>query len=118
MVKARNEKSDSNTSPDDMEYMKQKTRVEALIGKAIRGMEEDNNSNNTQTAVEWLVSELKPHIKVDWPMNKSIRSKIEQAKEMEKEQIMLAFNDGKVNSVLNKRGSEEYYQDTYGKGIL
>jgi hypothetical protein len=37
---------------------------------------------------------------------------------MEKEQVMLAFNDGKVNSVLNKRGSEEYYQDTYGKGIL
>jgi hypothetical protein len=33
MVKARNEKS-SNTSPDDMEYIKQKTRVEALIGKA------------------------------------------------------------------------------------
>ena len=118
MVKQRNEKSDGNTSPDDMEYLKQKTRVEALIGKATRGMEEDNNSNNTQTAVEWLVSELKPHIKVDWPMNKSIRSKIEQAKEMEKEQVMLAFNDGKVNSVLNKRGSEEYYQDTYGKGIL
>ncbi len=36
MVKARNEKSDGNTSPDDMEYMKQKTRVEALIGKATK----------------------------------------------------------------------------------
>jgi len=34
MVKARNEKSNGNTSSDDMEYIKQKTRVEALIGKA------------------------------------------------------------------------------------
>ena len=34
MVKQRNEKSNNNTSPDDMEYIKQKTRVEALIGKA------------------------------------------------------------------------------------
>lgn len=33
MVKQRNEKSNSNTSPDDMEYIKQKARVEALIGK-------------------------------------------------------------------------------------
>ncbi len=36
MVKQRNEKSDSNTSPDDIEYIKQKTRVEALIGKATK----------------------------------------------------------------------------------
>jgi len=33
MVKARNEKNNSNTLPDDMEYIKQKTRIEALIGK-------------------------------------------------------------------------------------
>jgi len=36
MVKARNEKNNSNTLPDDMEYIKQKTRVEALIGKATK----------------------------------------------------------------------------------
>jgi hypothetical protein len=36
-----------------------------------------------------------------------------QAKAMEKEQIMMAFNDGKVNSVLNKRNSEQYYKKTY-----
>jgi hypothetical protein len=34
---------------------------------------------------------------------------------MEKEHLMMAFNDGKVNSVLNKRNSEEYYNETYGK---
>jgi hypothetical protein len=32
---------------------------------------------------------------------------------MEKEHLMMAFNDGKVNSVLNKRNSEEYYNETY-----
>ena len=37
----------------------------------------------------------------------------EKAKEMEKEQIMMAFNDGKVNTVLKKRNSEEYYNETY-----
>jgi hypothetical protein len=35
MVKAKNEKSNSDS---DMEYIKQKNRVEALIGKATRRM--------------------------------------------------------------------------------
>jgi hypothetical protein len=119
MVKERNEKSDRNTSPDDMEYLKQKTRVEALIGKATRGMEEDNNSNNTQTAVNWLQDKIKETYDKEGKLPLAyILDLVRQAKEMEKEQVMLAFNDGKVNSVLNKRGSEEYYQDTYGKGIL
>jgi hypothetical protein len=33
--------------------------------------------------------------------------------EIEKQQIMMAFNDGKINSVLKKRDSEEYYNQTY-----
>jgi hypothetical protein len=33
----------------------------------------------------------------------------------EKEQIMMAFNDGKINSVLKKRDSEEYYNQTYNQ---
>lgn len=35
--------------------------------------------------------------------------------ETEKEQIMMAFNDGKINSVLKKRDSEEYYNQTYNQ---
>jgi hypothetical protein len=61
------------------------------------------------TAVEWL-EEL-------WykSAGKLYREDFEKALAMEKEQIMMAFNDGKVNSVLKKRGSEEYYQETYSK---
>ena len=33
--------------------------------------------------------------------------------EKEKEQIMMAFNDGKVNAVLKKINSTEYYNQTY-----
>ena len=35
--------------------------------------------------------------------------------EKEKEQIMMAFNDGKINSVLKKRDSLEYYNQTYNQ---
>ncbi len=74
------------------------------------------NKNNTQTSIEWVLGVMDNLIPS--PDLDNIRKLLEHAKEMEKEQVMLAFNDGKVNSVLNKRGSEEYYQDTYGKGIL
>lgn len=62
-----------------------------------------------QTAVEWFFETLlksEPHI-LEW------QKIFEQAKAMEKEQIMMAFNDGKVNSVLTKRNSEQYYNETY-----
>ena len=35
--------------------------------------------------------------------------------EKEKEQIMMAFNDGKVNAVLKKINSTEYYNQTYNQ---
>jgi hypothetical protein len=35
--------------------------------------------------------------------------------EKEKEQIMMAFNEGKINSVLKKRDSLEYYNQTYNQ---
>jgi hypothetical protein len=35
--------------------------------------------------------------------------------EKEKEQIMMAFNDGKINSVLKKRDSLDYYNQTYNQ---
>jgi len=64
------------------------------------------------TAVEWLFIELyeKFEMKGD---GREMDKVLEQAKAMEKEQIMMAFNDGKVNSVLNKRNSEQYYKKTY-----
>ena len=46
-----------------------------------------------QTAVEWLIEELRgPHVKGDFIFNGVITSEwIQQAKEMEKEQIIQAF---------------------------
>jgi len=54
-----------------------------------------------QTAVEWLEQEmLKPNL--------SMKEILEQAKEMEKEQIINAFENGENKS------AELYYNETYG----
>ena len=75
-------------------------------------MDERNDYNsipmqNTQTAVGWLECELKkiPFI--------NVIEVFEQAKQMEKEQIMDAFLNGKVNH--SKLWSEEYYNQTYNQ---
>ena len=66
-----------------------------------------------QTAVEWLVEELKKHyIKTDIKNTVAFN----QAKEMEKEQIMKAVYDGmKSNFDPNMGRAELYYNETYGK---
>jgi len=60
-----------------------------------------------QTAVEWLVEQLPMRIK------NSMMDEIEQAKEMEKEQIIEAHNSGKNILPPNENG-EQYYNETYG----
>ena len=69
-----------------------------------------------QTAVEWLVKELNKMIDFI-PMDKwdKIRDIVQQAKEMEKEQIMQAYNDGKaaVINIKNNMSLEEYYDKTF-----
>jgi hypothetical protein len=67
-----------------------------------------------ETAVEWLVEELKGVYESDY-LNKLI----EQAKAMEKEQIVKAFDEGQeyeyqyhINSA-PKFDSETYYKETY-----
>ena len=59
-----------------------------------------------QTAVEWLVEQMK----LDELFNADYF--IKQAKEMEKEQIMEAFEDGNEQGFLCKEG-EEYYKETF-----
>jgi hypothetical protein len=59
-----------------------------------------------QTAVEWFAEKTAEIGYVSSDI-------LNKAKEMEKEHLMMAFNDGKVNSVLKKRNSEEYYNETY-----
>ena len=62
-----------------------------------------------QTAVDYLFEQLweTPKDKLEWY---AILSK---AKQMEKEQIMKAFLEGKVNH--NKDWADQYYNKTYNK---
>jgi len=68
------------------------------------------------TAVQWLVEQLTPSISLQ---QKYIDELLEQAKAMEKEQIMDAFYQGENNSVdyfipgSEIQESEQYYNETY-----
>ena len=64
-----------------------------------------------QTAVEWLVNVVQSCIAPDY-IPKEI---IEQAKQMEKEQIIDAYY-GKINGVFGYREEgQEYYNQTYNQ---
>ena len=74
-----------------------------------------------QTAVEWLTEQITT---VKWKMSDVTdrNAIIEQAKEMEKEQIMDAYekgdangwNDAKYNDSITKyRRTEQYYNETF-----
>jgi hypothetical protein len=60
-----------------------------------------------KTAVEWLVEQMK----LDELFNADYF--IQQAKEMEKEQIMQAFGNGKING--DKNWAHRYYNETFNK---
>ena len=68
-----------------------------------------------QTAVEFLIDEMQkrlPEFYAHFMMD--MDSVYDQAKAMEKEQMMMAFNDGRVNAGLKlNRTSEQYYNETY-----
>ena len=64
-----------------------------------------------QTAVEWLAEQITT---LKWKMSdiSDRNSIIEQAKQMEKEQIMEAYRIGYIN-YLPTTNSEEYYNETF-----
>ena len=63
-----------------------------------------------QTSVEMLIEQIANY--VDFPPDpKGITDLIDQAKAMEKEQIIKAFEDGHT-AIIN---SEQYYKENYGK---
>ena len=77
-----------------------------------------------QTAVEWLVQELKKSTKYRGLQNIGITHQelFEKAKEMEKEQIMEAFDYGDYCVDLpdgtweqKYKSPEQYYNEEYGK---
>ena len=64
-----------------------------------------------QTAVEWLVEEYAKAFKL--PVNAVMQETIQQALEMEKEQINQACYDGYYSEQM--MDTREYYNNTYGK---
>ena len=75
-------------------------------------------SNNKQSSVEWLVTELNQ--KIDFiPMNKwdEIKEVIEQAKAMHKEEIIITWHKGYNNlspMIDEDNCGDKYYNETYG----
>jgi hypothetical protein len=65
-----------------------------------------------QTAVEWLVEQICGDHTSEW------QEQIDQAKAMEKEQIIEAFWNGDNTDCLQEQNSKEfaekYYNETYG----
>lgn len=64
-----------------------------------------------QTAVEWLFEKLPTIDKYD-PYYADI---FQQAKAMEKEQIIEAYNTGELHCVAEPKTSLDYYQHYYGQ---
>ena len=62
-----------------------------------------------QTAVEWLVEQLENHNGVT---RAGFEKCIQDAKEMERTQIVKAYDKGEFNSGCNET-SEQYYVKTY-----
>jgi hypothetical protein len=62
-----------------------------------------------QTAVEWLIQELGEYFPHEIG---GIHLMVEQAKQMEKEQIKNAFDKGYSYYLFNG-GGEQYYNETY-----
>jgi hypothetical protein len=62
------------------------------------------------TAVEWLVEQFQ-----EWNSPRKWKEIIEQAKEMEKEQIMKAYDERAYDIECLDDSPEEYYNYTYKK---
>ena len=68
-----------------------------------------------QTAVEWLVEEMILRLAIRIENTFDGNNLLNQAKQMEKEQIKQAYNDGKaaVIHIKNNMSLEEYYNETF-----
>jgi hypothetical protein len=68
-----------------------------------------------QTAVEWLVEEMILRLSIRIENTFDGNDLLKQAKEMEKENIKQAYNDGKaaVIHIENNMSLDEYYDKTF-----
>lgn len=74
-------------------------------------------SNKKQTAVDWLVEQLRNNENIRWRGTRLIELE-DQAKEIEKQQIVDAYNQGRHNGQTNwgfgnDITAEQYYNETF-----
>jgi hypothetical protein len=67
----------------------------------------------TQTAVEWLIEQMLNQMELRIENTQTGIGLFEQAKEMEKEQIIIAYDKGEFNQGCNGN-AEQYYNKMYG----
>lgn len=75
---------------------------------------------NKQTALNWILERLSPYIHYPYAHSAGydLEELIEQAKEMEKEQIMRAYLSGEVGEIYelkNTLTAKQYYENNYEK---
>ena len=68
---------------------------------------------NKETAVEWLINELKLNDTIEKENLIIARQIIKQAKAMERDQIVEAYWEGACNWD-NEKTAEQFYNETYG----
>jgi hypothetical protein len=69
-----------------------------------------------QTAVEWLEEQLTSIGVLEIPQgSNAVTSIFEQAKEMEKQQIINAYDAGYYENGMGRYEPEEYYNETFNK---
>jgi hypothetical protein len=72
------------------------------------------SNNKQQTAVEWLIEQLRNNENIRW-RGTNIIELGKQAKAMHKEQIKNAFTNGFISSRgSNRIADETFYNETYG----
>jgi hypothetical protein len=64
--------------------------------------------NKQQTAVEWLIDNLKGQLNID-----EVTYIIKQGKEMEKQQIIDAFKHGELPPLFVNFDAEQYYDNMF-----
>jgi len=78
--------------------------------KAQRGIHNTNKKGMKQTAVEWLVEQFQ-----EWNSPRKWKEIIDQAKQMEKQQIIDAYDDGNYAYGMGIKEPEQYYNETFSK---
>jgi hypothetical protein len=81
----------------------------ALVGRS-------NPQAMKQTAVEWLYNNLKSHFEHDGDLLECVQMSMQQAKEIEKEQMLNAFEESRLTHPMigfKHETFKEYYKKTF-----